>query len=104
PMVDQYDLSSLRQIFSGAAPLSAELQQAVAQRLGCMAVQGYGLTETSPVTHATPNDPALVKPGSVGPSVPNTEVRIVDVSTREDLGPNQEGEIWIRGPQVMKGY
>ncbi len=104
PMVDQFDLSSLRQIFSGAAPLSAELQQAVAQRLGCMAVQGYGLTETSPVTHATPNDPARVKAGSVGPSVPNTEVRIVDVSTREDLGPHQEGEIWIRGPQVMKGY
>jgi acyl-CoA synthetase (AMP-forming)/AMP-acid ligase II len=104
PMVDQYDLSHLKQIFSGAAPLSADLQAAVSQRLGCSAVQGYGLTETSPVTHATPNDPAKIKVGSVGPSVPNTEIRIVDIATRQDLGANQEGEIWIRGPQVMKGY
>jgi acyl-CoA synthetase (AMP-forming)/AMP-acid ligase II len=104
PMVDQYDLSNLKQIFSGAAPLSADLQAAVSQRLGCTAVQGYGLTETSPVTHATPNDPAKIKVGSVGPSLPNTEVRVVDVATRQDLDANQEGEIWIRGPQVMKGY
>ncbi|MBC8171238.1 MAG: 4-coumarate--CoA ligase family protein [Anaerolineae bacterium] len=104
PLVDQYDLSNLKQIFSGAAPLSADLQEAVAKRLGCVAVQGYGLTETSPVTHATPNDPAKVKAGSVGPSLPNTQVRIVDIATRRDLEANQEGEIWLYGPQVMKGY
>jgi acyl-CoA synthetase (AMP-forming)/AMP-acid ligase II len=104
PMVDGYDLSSLKQIFSGAAPLSADLQNAVSERIGCIAVQGYGLTETSPVTHATPNDPSKIRVGSVGMSLPNTEVRIVDVATREDLGPKAEGEVWIRGPQVMKGY
>lgn len=104
PMVDQYDLSNLRQIFSGAAPLSADLQSAAAARLKCNVVQGYGLTETSPVTHATPNDPARVKPGSVGPAIPNTETQIVDVETGNPLGAGQEGEIWLRGPQVMKGY
>jgi acyl-CoA synthetase (AMP-forming)/AMP-acid ligase II len=104
PMVDQYDLSNLKQIFSGAAPLSAELQSAAAARLGCTVVQGYGLTETSPVTHATPNDPSKVKPGSVGPSLPNTETQIVDVETKAPVEVGKEGEIWLRGPQVMKGY
>lgn len=104
PLVEKYDLSNLQQIFSGAAPLGADLQSAAAQRLGCTVVQGYGLTETSPVTHATPNDPAKVKVGAVGPALPNTEVRIVDIGTRQDLAAGQEGEIWIRGPQVMKGY
>lgn len=104
PSVDNYDLSHLRQIFSGAAPLSAELQNTASQRLKCTVVQGYGLTETSPVTHATPNDPTKIKVGAVGPSLPNTEVRVVDISTGQDLAPRQEGEVWIRGPQVMKGY
>lgn len=104
PAVDQYDLSNLRMVFSGAAPLSAELQEAVHHRLNVMCVQGYGLTETSPVTHATPSDPAKVKPGSVGPSIRSTEVRIVDPATGHDLPANKEGEVWIRGPQVMRGY
>ncbi|MCU0497296.1 MAG: 4-coumarate--CoA ligase family protein [Anaerolineae bacterium] len=104
PSVDHYDLSHLKQIFSGAAPLSAELQAAVSKRIGCLAVQGYGLTETSPVTHATPNDRDQVKVGSVGPSLANTQVCIVDIGSRQLLGAGQEGEIWIRGPQVMKGY
>jgi acyl-CoA synthetase (AMP-forming)/AMP-acid ligase II len=104
PIVDQYDLSALRQIFSGAAPLSAELQSAASARLKCTVVQGYGLTETSPVTHATPNDPAAVRAGSVGPAVPNTEVLVVDPETQQPLEARQEGEIWLRGPQVMKGY
>ncbi|HEX2619405.1 MAG TPA: AMP-binding protein [Phototrophicaceae bacterium] len=104
PMVDQYDLSNLKQIFSGAAPLSADLQEAASKRLHCLAVQGYGLTETSPVTHATPTDPSQIKPGSVGPALPNTQVRVVDIETRKDLNANQEGEIWLYGPQVMKGY
>lgn len=104
PMVDRFDLSSLRQIFSGAAPLSAELQEAVGERLGVFAVQGYGLTETSPVTHATANDPARMKAGSVGQSIRNTEVRIVDPDSGEDQSANEQGEVWMRGPQVMKGY
>lgn len=104
PVVDQYDLSHLKLVFSGAAPLSGDLQEAVSRRLGCVAVQGYGLTETSPVTHATPNDPTKIRIGSVGPSIRSTEVRIIDPAKGGDQGPNQEGEVWIRGPQVMKGY
>jgi acyl-CoA synthetase (AMP-forming)/AMP-acid ligase II len=104
PMVDNFDLSHLKTIISGAAPLSADLQEAVTKRLSVLAVQGYGLTETSPVTHVTENDPAKVKAGSVGRSVRSTEVRIVDIETGQDLGAKQHGEIWIRGPQVMMGY
>lgn len=104
PAVDEFDLSSLRMIFSGAAPLSAELQETVRRRLGCLCIQGYGLTETSPVTHATPADPAKVKAGAVGPSIRSTEVQIVDPLTGQVMGVKQEGEVWLRGPQVMRGY
>ena len=102
PIVGNYDLSSLTQVFSGAAPLSAELAAEAAARIECEVVQGYGLTETSPVTHATP--PGRAKPGSIGVTVSNTEIRIVDPDTGEDLDRNEDGEIWIRGPQVMRGY
>jgi 4-coumarate--CoA ligase len=97
-----FDLSSLIQMTSGAAPLSAELAREASERIGCEVVQGYGLTETSPVTHATPL--GHFKPGSVGPALPNTEVMIVDPATGEPLGIERDGEVWIRGPQVMKGY
>ena len=102
PLVDQFDLSALEWILSGAAPLSAELAIECGQRLGCEVVQGYGMTELSPVSHATP--PGQFKPGSAGVTVPNTEVNIVDPATQASLGLDQDGEIWIRGPQVMKGY
>ncbi|HSF86947.1 MAG TPA: 4-coumarate--CoA ligase family protein [Acidimicrobiia bacterium] len=102
PIVDQFDLSSLRILFSGAAPLSAELAGEAAARLNVEVVQGYGLTETSPVTHATP--PGGFKPGSSGVTISNTEVRVVDPESGADLGVDEDGEIWIRGPQVMKGY
>ncbi len=104
PIVSQYDLSHLRIIMSGAAPLSAELAQAASQRLGCIVMQGYGLTETSPVTHMNPEDPARIKLGSVGPPIANTECMVVDLNTGNPKGVREEGEIWIRGPQVMKGY
>lgn len=104
PLVDRYDLSSVRNITSGAAPLGADVQDACAGRLGCTVRQGYGLTETSPVTHLTPHPPGAQKPGSVGPPIPNTEVMIADMTTGEALEPGVEGEVWIRGPQVMKGY
>jgi acyl-CoA synthetase (AMP-forming)/AMP-acid ligase II len=103
PLVDKYDLSSLRVIFSGAAPLGADVQKACAARLGCAISQGYGLTETSPVTHLLPERP-VEKPGSIGPAIPNTEVKIVDVATGKELGANEHGELLIRGPQVMQGY
>jgi len=102
PLVDQYDLSALEQVFSGAAPLSAELALEAGARLGCEVVQGYGMTELSPVSQLTP--PGQFKPGSVGVTAPNTELRIVDPSTGEDLGLDADGEMWVRGPQVMKGY
>lgn len=102
PMVDDYDLSSIKQIFSGAAPLGADLATEAAERVGCDVVQGYGMTELSPVSHA-----ALewgYRPGSVGVTVANTECRIIDPDTGDDAADGEEGELWIRGPQVMKGY
>jgi acyl-CoA synthetase (AMP-forming)/AMP-acid ligase II len=104
PLVERYDLSSLELVNSGAAPLSAELQHAAAERVGCPVVQGYGMTESSPVTHVTPLDPARHRLGSIGPPVPSTECRIVDVASGEELGPGEEGEVCVRGPQVMRGY
>jgi acyl-CoA synthetase (AMP-forming)/AMP-acid ligase II len=104
PLVARYDLSSLAQVFSGAAPLGADLERACSARLGCPVVQGYGLTETSPVTHVTPDDDGAARGGSVGPPAPGTECRIVDPERAADLGPGDTGEVWIRGPQVMGGY
>ena len=103
PVVDRYDLSALRVITSGAAPLSEDLARACAERLGCVVKQGYGLTETSPVTHTNPRDRAI-KPGSVGMAAPNTAFRIMDVASGGDAADGEPGEVWIRGPQVMKGY
>jgi acyl-CoA synthetase (AMP-forming)/AMP-acid ligase II len=104
PLVDEFDLSSLEFVNSGAAPLSAELEVACGKRLGCRIKQGYGLTETSPVTHVVPDDLAGQMPGSIGPAIPNTECRIVDVVTGQDAPAGEPGELCIRGPQVMKGY
>ncbi|NPA06312.1 MAG: 4-coumarate--CoA ligase family protein [Chloroflexi bacterium] len=104
PLVEKYDLSSVKYIVSGAAPLAPEVAKAAAARLDCVVKQGYGLTESSPVTNLNPDDPAKIKLASVGPLVPNTEARVVDVSTGKDVAPGELGEIWIRGPQVMKGY
>jgi acyl-CoA synthetase (AMP-forming)/AMP-acid ligase II len=104
PLVDGYDLRHLRTLFSGAAPLGASVAEAVSARLGCEVAQGYGLTETSPVTHAARAGSARLKASGIGPPVPNTEAKVVDLATGTALGPNQEGEICVRGPQVMKGY
>jgi acyl-CoA synthetase (AMP-forming)/AMP-acid ligase II len=104
PLVDQFDLSSLKTMTCGAAPLGEELARTAGRRLGCIISQGYGLTETSPVTHSCPMAQAPHKPGSVGPCIASTEALISDVDTGKSLGPNQQGEIWIRGPQVMQGY
>jgi len=101
--VDNYDLSKLRLIHCGAASLPHNIAQACEQRLGCDIRYGYGLTEVSPLSHAS-LPPRTDKPGSVGYCLPNTQCRILDYTTGVELGPNQEGEIWLRGPQVMKGY
>ncbi|HYO99040.1 MAG TPA: 4-coumarate--CoA ligase family protein [Pyrinomonadaceae bacterium] len=104
PAVDNYDLSKLETLFSGAAPLSEELARACSERLGCNIRQGYGMTETSPAIHLTPHAFDWTKYGSIGQCVPDTECKIVDVETGEPLGHGQEGEICMRGPQMMKGY
>jgi acyl-CoA synthetase (AMP-forming)/AMP-acid ligase II len=104
PVVDEFDLSSLELLLSGAAPLSAEVEVACGNRIGCRMQQGYGLTETSPTTHTVPDDLAGQMPGSIGPAIPNTECRIVDIATGEDAPADEAGELCIRGPQVMKGY
>ena len=103
PAVDSRDLSSLRTIMSGAAPLGAELAEQVAERIGCKVIQGYGLTETSPVTHVIRPD-GENRPGSIGTALPHTECRLVDPETGEDVPDGERGELWIRGPQVMAGY
>lgn len=103
PIVDGYNLETLQHVSSGAAPLPVAVAKTCQERLGCVVRQGYGLTETSPVTHFIPRGKDITV-ASVGPCVPNTEVRIVDVATGKDQPVNEPGEIWIRGPQVMKGY
>lgn len=102
PIVDDYDLSSLVQIGSGAAPLSADVEERAAERAGAEITQGFGLTETGPVTHLPL--PGNFKPGTIGVLVANTEARLVHPESGEDLGPGEDGELWLRGPQVMKGY
>ncbi|WP_336646387.1 AMP-binding protein [Microbacterium sp. USHLN186] len=109
PVVDQYDLSAVKVIFSGAAPLDGGLANAVARRLGCEVVQGYGLTETSPAVNLIPAERTDIDKSSIGPLVPNTEARLVDPETGTDVtvphsGASAAGELWVRGPQVMVGY
>ena len=104
PIVDNYKLPKLRTLFSGAAPLGEELTRACMDRLGCSIRQGYGMTETSPVTHSSPAPPFELKFGSVGVPAPNTECKIIDLGTGEPLGPGEKGEVCVRGPQIMKGY
>jgi acyl-CoA synthetase (AMP-forming)/AMP-acid ligase II len=104
PSIENYDLSSLKMIFSGAAPLGPELSRECMERIGCGIRQGYGMTETSPVTHSSPADPTKMRHGSVGTPAPNTECKLIDPATGKELGPHEEGEVCVRGPQNMKGY
>ncbi|MGX5697087.1 AMP-binding protein [Agromyces soli] len=112
PLVDQYDLSSVKVVFSGAAPLDGALAELVAKRLDCTVCQGYGMTETSPVTHVIPVERDDLDRSSIGVLLANTEARLVDPDTGADVAPgggeagaeSAPGELWIRGPQVMAGY
>jgi acyl-CoA synthetase (AMP-forming)/AMP-acid ligase II len=103
PAVDRYDLSSLRLVTSGAAPLGPELEVACAERLGCPVNQAYGMTEAVPIALSEPGRPSY-RPGTVGPLVADTEARLVDAETGEDCDTGGPGELWVRGPQVMLGY
>ncbi|MEM7112046.1 MAG: alpha/beta fold hydrolase [Chloroflexota bacterium] len=103
PNVRDYDLQSVKACVSGAAPLPIEVQEAFEKLTRGDLVEGYGLTEASPVTHANPLS-GQQKPGSIGIPIPNTEARIVDMETGETLRAGEIGELVIRGPQVMQGY
>lgn len=102
PLVDQFDLSPVKRLVSGAAPLSAEVAEAVTRRTGVQARQGYGMTEMSPVSHSVPFGRSV--PGAIGVAVASTEFRVVDPATGQDVAAGEEGELWVRGPQVMPGY
>ena len=104
PRVDQYDLSSMQRVFCAAAPLGEGITRACEERLACRIRQGYGMTEASPSTHQAPWNPERNRYGTAGFPVSNTTCRVVDPSTGRDCGMEEEGEIWIRGPQIMLGY
>ncbi|MGZ5422459.1 MAG: 4-coumarate--CoA ligase family protein [Aeromicrobium sp.] len=115
PLIDDYDLGSLNVVMSGAAPLDADLGQAVADRLGCRVVQGYGMSELSPVSHITPFDAgahemnATAPLSSVGWTVSNAASKIINPETGDEIdfpteGLSETGELWFKGPNVMAGY
>lgn len=103
PKINRYNLSSIEACISGSAPLPIDVQEKFEQLTQGRLIEGYGLTETSPVTHAN-----LVwdrtKSGTIGLPWPDTFCRIVNMETGEELDPGQIGELQIKGPQVMKGY
>ncbi|KAG6902361.1 hypothetical protein C0995_000922 [Termitomyces sp. Mi166 len=111
PAVDKYNLSTLSRAFSAAAPLGKDLILQVTDRFRTKGItlsvmQGYGLTETSPIAHILPPEFALPKAGSIGVLLPNLEARIVDPDSHqdEDVHEGQPGELWLRGRTIMKGY
>jgi acyl-CoA synthetase (AMP-forming)/AMP-acid ligase II len=105
PLVDRYDLSSLCLLTSGGAPLGGGVQQACAARLGCRTAQGWGMTELAGAGSVSPPaDQAADKPGTVGWCVAGAELRIVDPAGGAELEAGEVGELWFRGPNVMKGY
>ncbi len=105
PGVEEHDLSSLRYIMSGAAPLPPEVRRRVEERTGVLTFMGYGLTETSPVTHMNPATAEGIVEESVGLPVSDLEQKIVDAERGErELPPGEAGELILRGPNIMKGY
>jgi long-chain acyl-CoA synthetase len=103
PRVGQYDLRSGALCVSGAAPLPREIFERFEALTGGRLVEGYGLTEASPLTHGTPLF-GTRRPGSIGVPFPDTQARIVDLTSGEPLPPGEDGELEVRGPQVMLGY
>jgi acyl-CoA synthetase (AMP-forming)/AMP-acid ligase II len=105
PLVASFDLSALRMLGSGGAAAGAALERAAAERLGCVVAQGYGITEAGPLVAVGPvTEPERIVPGSPGRLVPGTEAKVVDTVTGESLPRGADGEIWVRGPQLMDGY
>jgi long-chain acyl-CoA synthetase len=105
PLVEKFDLSSIVACGSGAAPLPVDLAKRFEEKTGAILFEGYGLSETSPLTHTNPTNQRDRKFGSVGLPVPGTDLKIVDVETgKKELPLGEDGEIAVSGPQVMKGY
>ena len=106
PDIAKRNLRSIKLCVSGASALPGEVQRKFEAITGGRLVEGYGLTETSPVTHVNPlDDPQKNRPGTIGIPVSDTEAKVVDLETGEhDLPPGEAGELVIRGPQVMMGY
>ncbi|GAB1209821.1 hypothetical protein APSETT445_008608 [Aspergillus pseudonomiae] len=108
PVVDKYDLSSLRMMNSGAAPLTHELVEAVYARIKCGIKQGYGLSETSPTTHTQPWEEWRTSIGSVGKMLPNMEAKYMtmpeDGSEPREVSAGEVGELYMKGPNVFQGY
>lgn len=106
PLVEKYKQVKngiIENLMSGAAPLSDSLMDAVGERLKCKVVQGYGLTETSPVSHLFVHDPEKYNKASVGWLIPSMQARVVDVDGN-DMPEGSRGELWMKGPNIMKGY
>jgi acyl-CoA synthetase (AMP-forming)/AMP-acid ligase II len=101
--ISRYNVSSLRLITSGAAPLSAHLARECAARLGCRVKQAYGMTELGGATHMMP-DTSGGDPASIGPPLPGTECRVIDCASGRDAEPGERGELLIRTPGAMRGY
>lgn len=107
PKMNNFNLSSVRFCISGSAPLPPDIQKKWMEATKGALVEGYGLTESSPVTHCNPLDPTLktVKIGSIGLPWPDTDAKIMDMETGEkEVGTGETGELVVQGPQVMKGY
>src|SRR5262249_36876004 len=99
----KYDLGFIRTVLSGASALAPRVREEFESYNVRELVEGYGLTEASPVTHANLAG-AGNKPGTIGRTLPDTEARLVDPDTGKDVGVGEVGELVVRGPQVMKGY
>ncbi len=106
PLAQKYDLRSITACISGSAPLLMETARKFRELTGANLVEGYGLTEASPVTHCNPVfDSAKNRIGTIGLTFPDTETRLVDLETgQNDVAPGEAGELLIRGPQLMDGY
>jgi acyl-CoA synthetase (AMP-forming)/AMP-acid ligase II len=102
-LVDDYDVSSLQLLTSGAAPLGYDLARRCAERLGCRVKQAYGLTETGGASHVAP-DNGPERPESIGKALPGVECRVTDAATGADLDAGMAGELLIRSPATMPGY
>ena len=110
PVVDEFDISSVHSVFSGAAPLDGETAEAAGRRIHARFFQGYGMSELSPVSHAIPPERGDMPVSSVGVLLPNVEAKLIDTETGAEIddhgddGLTAPGELWVRGPNVMLGY